>query len=359
MRSLPTRSGPVLGRARLHLRLGPAIRRVRRSHALASRSAAASACSSSMPGPAWRPSGTSSGRDAPDKIDILLSHLHLDHIGGLPFFKPALLGDRLIRTYCGNLGGQSAKAAARPPLFAAALSDPPRPAAGPLRASSASRPGETLRFGDGHARRHASPATIRTAPPATASPMAAGSSATSATSSTASPGRRPDLVRFVARRRPHDLRRHVLGGRVSALPAAGAIPPGRRASSSAAPPMSKALAIFHLHPGHDDAFLRAAEAEMQAVMPTAFVARERQAVTLSPASPSRPDSLRNHRRLGSAAGGRGGHMAFLAIASGASAVRVRRADRGCLWPCCGATRWRGRTPARATRRRRRKAAASR
>jgi ribonuclease BN (tRNA processing enzyme) len=42
----------------------------------------------------------------------------------------------------------------------------------------------------------------------------------------------------------------------------------------------KALAIFHLYPGHDDAFLRAQEAEMQAVMPTAFVARERQSFIL-------------------------------------------------------------------------------
>ena len=44
----------------------------------------------------------------------------------------------------------------------------------------------------------------------------------------------------------------------------------------------KALAIFHLYPGHDDAFLKAAEAEMQAVMPTAFMARERQSMTLEP-----------------------------------------------------------------------------
>ena len=45
---------------------------------------------------------------APDKIDLLLSHLHLDHISGLPFFKPALLGRaRVIRTYCGNLEGEA------------------------------------------------------------------------------------------------------------------------------------------------------------------------------------------------------------------------------------------------------------
>ena len=43
----------------------------------------------------------------------------------------------------------------------------------------------------------------------------------------------------------------------------------------------KELAIFHVFPGHDDTFLKAAEAQMQVVMPTAFVARERQEITLS------------------------------------------------------------------------------
>jgi hypothetical protein len=45
----------------------------------------------------------------------------------------------------------------------------------------------------------------------------------------------------------------------------------------------KALAIFHLYPGHDDHFLKAAEAAMQAVMPTAFMARERQSLVFEPA----------------------------------------------------------------------------
>jgi hypothetical protein len=45
----------------------------------------------------------------------------------------------------------------------------------------------------------------------------------------------------------------------------------------------KALAIFHLYPGHDDSALRQAEAEMQAMMPTCFVARERQIIAFAPA----------------------------------------------------------------------------
>ena len=36
--------------------------------------------------------GAALGDAAPDEVDVLLSHLHLDHVGGLPFFKPATLG---------------------------------------------------------------------------------------------------------------------------------------------------------------------------------------------------------------------------------------------------------------------------
>src|SRR5215217_1283037 len=54
--------------------------------------------------------GAEIGGSAPIEVDILLSHLHLDHIGGMPFFKPAVLGSyRVVRTYCGNLDGASAE----------------------------------------------------------------------------------------------------------------------------------------------------------------------------------------------------------------------------------------------------------
>jgi phosphoribosyl 1,2-cyclic phosphodiesterase len=66
--------------------------------------------------------GATLGESAPAEIDILLSHLHLDHISSLPFFKPAVQdSDRVIRTHCGNLGGKSAAEALdklfAPPLF--------------------------------------------------------------------------------------------------------------------------------------------------------------------------------------------------------------------------------------------------
>ncbi len=62
---------------------------------------------------------------APARIDILFSHLHHDHVSGFPFFAPALTGHCGIRTFCGNLGGESAKAALdrmfAPPLFPVTL----------------------------------------------------------------------------------------------------------------------------------------------------------------------------------------------------------------------------------------------
>jgi len=50
----------------------------------------------------------------------------------------------------------------------------------------------------------------------------------------------------------------------------------------------KALAIFHIFPGHDDGFLSTAEAEMKTLMPTAFVARERQSLAFAPLTESTP-----------------------------------------------------------------------
>ena len=67
------------------------------------------------------------------RIDLLLSHLHHDHISGLPFFAPILNGHSTLRIFCGNQGGESAKAALdtmfAPPLFPVTLGRP----AGPCR----------------------------------------------------------------------------------------------------------------------------------------------------------------------------------------------------------------------------------
>ncbi|MDX7949953.1 MBL fold metallo-hydrolase [Lichenihabitans sp. Uapishka_5] len=65
--------------------------------------------------------GKSMMDDGPQGFDILLSHLHHDHISGLPFFIPALKTRCEIRLHCGNLDGVSPQAAFdlmfAPPLF--------------------------------------------------------------------------------------------------------------------------------------------------------------------------------------------------------------------------------------------------
>lgn len=61
----------------------------------------------------------------PAELHLLLSHLHHDHVSGLPFFRPALRPHNVIHLWCGNLGGDTAEAALgalfRPPLFPVTL----------------------------------------------------------------------------------------------------------------------------------------------------------------------------------------------------------------------------------------------
>jgi phosphoribosyl 1,2-cyclic phosphodiesterase len=58
-------------------------------------------------------------------VHILMTHLHHDHVVGLPFFKPVYQPGREIHIWCGNLGGRSAEQSLlrmfAPPLFPVAL----------------------------------------------------------------------------------------------------------------------------------------------------------------------------------------------------------------------------------------------
>jgi ribonuclease BN (tRNA processing enzyme) len=45
---------------------------------------------------------------------------------------------------------------------------------------------------------------------------------------------------------------------------------------------AKALAIFHLHPAHDDEYLRKMERKLKRAMPTAFIARQGQELAFAP-----------------------------------------------------------------------------
>lgn len=69
--------------------------------------------------------GQEEGCQQTGDVHILLSHLHHDHISGLPFFRRALCPESTVHTWCGNLDGASAAAALsdmyQPPLFPVTL----------------------------------------------------------------------------------------------------------------------------------------------------------------------------------------------------------------------------------------------
>ncbi|MBM6593843.1 MBL fold metallo-hydrolase [Microvirga pudoricolor] len=224
--------------------------------------------------------GEAWGDELPDNVDILLSHLHLDHVGGFPFFKPAVLNkDRVIHTWCGHLNGASAEEGLdrlfSPPIFPINLERLPA-----RFRHHGFKAGETLTFRDGttvetHLLNHPGGATgFR---------FRHGGRSVCYISDIehTTPWPDPALVAFV---RGADLiifdgmftereYSHCQGWGHSTWQKGVELCQGADVG---------ALAIFHLYPGHNDAYLRKLEAEMQAVMPTAFVARERQSFTLAP-----------------------------------------------------------------------------
>jgi len=222
--------------------------------------------------------GRTLAASAPAEIDLLLSHLHLDHVMGLPFFKPAILGqDRVIRTYCGHLGGEGAQSTFdklfSPPVFPVGLKDLPT-----RFEHHGFHAGETLVFPGGevvetHALNHPGGATAYRF-------NHGGRSACYLTDlEHTEPWPDPSLVKFV---RGADL--VIYDGMFAEAEYSCCKGWGHstwdkgvelcRAADAAS------LAIVHHCPGHTDADLREIEAELQSVMPTAFLARERQGVTL-------------------------------------------------------------------------------
>jgi len=227
--------------------------------------------------------GQEIGAAAPPEIDILLSHLHLDHVGGMPFFKPVVLGsERVVRTYCGNLAGESAEAALNrlfsPPIFPITLDH--LPARFEHHGFAA---GETLKFPDG-----LSVATHPLNHPggATGFRFDHGGRAVCYISDIehSSPWPDPGLADFV---READLM--IYDGMFTESEYTGCKGWGhstwQKGVELCRAANVRSLAIFHLYPGHDDAYLRELEIEMQGIMPTAFIARERQSVTLEAVLP--------------------------------------------------------------------------
>jgi phosphoribosyl 1,2-cyclic phosphodiesterase len=80
-------------------------------------------------GSGMQPLGKSRDWSGIKRLDLLLTHLHHDHVIGLPFFNALSAKDIVIHVWCGNLGGESAEAALRSmfsaPLFPVSLEEFP------------------------------------------------------------------------------------------------------------------------------------------------------------------------------------------------------------------------------------------
>lgn len=216
--------------------------------------------------------------DPPAQVDVLFSHLHHDHIAGFPFFMPALTGRSTVRTFCGNLGGESAAAALgtmfSPPLFPVSLD------VLPTRFDHVGfKAGETLAFGDlavatcplfhpGGAtgyrfdyggRRVCYISDVEHTDPWPASHLVRFC-------------RKADLIIFDCMYTAKEYGACRGWGHSTWLAGVGLC----RASGA------KALAAFHHNPVHTDADLDAMQAELHAAAPGSFVARDGQTVTLAP-----------------------------------------------------------------------------
>ena len=215
----------------------------------------------------------------PARIDLLLSHLHLDHIGGLPFFKPLFRGGRTVRIHCGNLDGETAEAALErvfsPPTFPVRLGDLP----GRIE-HVGFRSGESLTFEDGAAVR-----TISLEHPggSTGYRFAHRGRAVAYISDVehGDPWPPDELVAFV---RDADL--VVYDGMFTEteyLPCQGwGHSTWEKGVALAQAAGVGHLAVFHLHPAHDDEALSRIEDQLKAAMPSAFLAREGMALTFAP-----------------------------------------------------------------------------
>ncbi len=209
-------------------------------------------------------------------IDLLLSHLHLDHVMGLPFFAPALGRLNTIRIHVGNLGGADGREALdrlfSPPLFPVRLDELPA-----RFVYTGFRAGETLSFDDG--------LQVATCPlfhPDGASAYRFDFG-----------GRRVCYVSDVEHDvgwPPADLTAFVAGADLVIFDAMYAADEYSRCKGwghstceaglilcEAA--NAKAMAAFHLHPLHDDERLLAYNERLDAALPGSFVARDGLAVS--------------------------------------------------------------------------------
>jgi phosphoribosyl 1,2-cyclic phosphodiesterase len=79
-------------------------------------------------GSGLRPLGNALAADPPRELDVLLTHMHLDHVAGLGFFAPLFM-DTTVRIWGPRLGGvplaESIDSYLSPPLFPVRFADIP------------------------------------------------------------------------------------------------------------------------------------------------------------------------------------------------------------------------------------------
>jgi phosphoribosyl 1,2-cyclic phosphodiesterase len=220
--------------------------------------------------------------DAPERsFDILLSHLHHDHIIALPFFAPLFDPSRRIKIHAGNLEGRTPEAALRkmfsPPLFPIELDYKMQKLRKPKNVDFFGfRAGETLKFEDG--------SIVRTTPlrhpgGATGYRFDTGGRAVAYVSDFehAGPAPEPDMVDFV---RGCDLVIYDAMYTVEDYPTCkgwghSTIEAGLALCAAAG---AKRLAAFHHNPDYDDTKLAHLEASLEKALPGSFCAREGQAL---------------------------------------------------------------------------------
>ena len=213
----------------------------------------------------------------PGRVDLLLSHLHHDHVAGLPFFTPILRDRGALRTFCGNQGGDSARAALdilfAPPLFPVTLDILP----GRIEHVGFNA-GETLSFEDGIS---VATCPLRHPGGATAYRFDHAGRRVCYVSDVEHGDAGPDAA-VVAFCRNADL---VIYDAMFTEPELACCRGWGHSTWNAGVALCRAagaasLAAYHHHKGHDDEVLAAIEAQLVAALPGSFVAREGQTVVL-------------------------------------------------------------------------------
>ncbi|MEN3929667.1 MBL fold metallo-hydrolase [Microvirga sp. W0021] len=224
--------------------------------------------------------GREASSSVPQNVDLLLSHLHSDHIGGLLLCKHLLTKEgRTFNTYCGNLNGETAEAALNqlysPPIFPVKMDCIPT-----KFNHTGFHAGENLVFDDG--------ITVKTVPlkhPGGATGYRFDHEGRSICylsdlehsdhwpdQELVTFCQNTDLIIFDGMFCKNDYSGHEGWGHSTWSKGIELC----RAANAAS------LALFHLNPCYDDQRLHEIERTMQKEMPEAFIARERHHVYLEP-----------------------------------------------------------------------------